>query len=81
MKTLLLHLSDIHIKTENDFILKRGESIAATTFIHLPEVEAVFIILSGDIAWSGSEAQYNLATNFLQDIRNCLRQEKDSPFA
>ena len=48
MKTLFLHLSDIHIKTENDFILKRGESIAATTFIHLPDVESVFIIISGD---------------------------------
>lgn len=66
MTALVLHLSDIHIKTSTDPILKRGKDIAASTFSSLPSASHVFIVVSGDIAYSGVKDEYNLAADFLQ---------------
>ena len=65
MTAVLLHLSDIHIKTSNDPILKRSESIASCVFSSLPLASHLFIIVSGDVAFSGEENQYVLASNFM----------------
>lgn len=74
-KILFLHLSDIHIRDANDEILARSQAIAATTFQHLPEVEKVILIVSGDIAWSGTAAQYELAATFLKAIKELILAE------
>ena len=61
MSIVLLHLSDIHIRSEKDWILDKGERIAACTYSLLPEAAAVFVVVSGDIAFSGTKAEYTAA--------------------
>lgn len=79
MTALVLHLSDIHIKTSTDPILQRGKDIAASTFSSLPSASHVFIVVSGDIAYSGVKDEYNLAADFFTIIRDEIRNETECP--
>lgn len=64
----MLHLSDIHIRENNNPILERYEKIGATLLTELPEASALFIIITGDIAFSGSKLEYEQATLFLNNL-------------
>jgi len=79
MTVLVLHLSDIHIRGDKDPILGQGERIAACTFAGLPEASAVFIAVTGDIAFSGERAQYAAAARLFESIRESIRSERDVP--
>lgn len=75
MSLLILHLSDIHIRAASDPILKRADLIARTLNEHLATASLVVIIVSGDIAFSGSKKEYQLAKPFLEDLRKRIRKE------
>lgn len=79
MTVVVLHLSDIHIRGEKDPILAQGNSIAACTFKELPDASAVFVVGSGDIAFSGKSAQYEGAARLFRSIRKAIQAEKDVP--
>jgi hypothetical protein len=79
MTAVVLHLSDIHIKTAKDPILKRGASIAATTFASLPTASHVFIVCSGDVAYSGTTEEYEAAIALFSDIETTIRKEAACP--
>lgn len=81
MTAVVLHLSDIHIKTAKDPILKRGASIAATTFASLPAASHVFIVCSGDVAYSGTTEEYKAASSLFSDINLAIRQDTDCPIS
>ena len=74
-KLLFLHLSDIHINSNEDAILRRSLAIASTTFQLLPEIHTVIIVISGDIAWSGANSQYILATIFIDSLAKAISSE------
>lgn len=74
-KILFLHLSDIHIKNEEDEILSRTLAITSTTFQRLPEIHTIIIILSGDIAWSGIRSEYILAEKFIASLIESISLE------
>lgn len=74
-KLLLLHLSDIHIRKSSDEILTRAESIASAAFPHLPEIHTMALVISGDIAFSGTSDQYNLAATFIDNIKSAIAKE------
>lgn len=73
MKFAILHLSDIHIKTKSDFILGRADSIAAAIYPLLPEVAAVVVVITGDIAYGGQAEEYELASEFLKEILSKIK--------
>lgn len=77
-KIMFLHLSDIHVRSESDVILKRATEIASTTYQRLHEVQTLVIVLSGDIAWSGLAAEYKLAERFLEELRQVISTEAPS---
>lgn len=79
MTAVILHLSDIHIKSAKDPILKRAKSIAACVFSSLPSASKIFIVVSGDIAFSGQADQYALAAVFFDEIRSAIVAETDVP--
>lgn len=79
MTAVVLHLSDIHIKTVKDPILKRGASIAAATFASLPAASHVFIVCSGDVAYSGTSEEYQAATELFAEIKATIHKEKSCP--
>ena len=74
-KLLLIHLSDIHIRYSSDAILTRTSQLAQSTFALLPQVDRVLLVASGDIAWSGSTEQYELAAKLISDVVAHLRRE------
>lgn len=79
MKILLLHLSDIHFKTHTDTALSQVQSVAATAISRIHSAEAVFVVVSGDIAYSGKREQYEIASAFFEELRSALAKETDSP--
>lgn len=79
MTAVVLHLSDIHIKTAQDPILKRQADIARSVYPFLPPAQHVFIVVSGDISYSGLSDQFDLSAEFLEQIRGVIKKEKDVP--
>lgn len=74
-KLLIVHLSDIHINSKEDGILNRARQLAAAVYQQLPLVAKVLIAVSGDIAWSGLDCQYDLAENFLKQFVDEIKGE------
>jgi 3',5'-cyclic AMP phosphodiesterase CpdA len=68
LQILLLHLSDLHIRSDHDAILSRASQIKAACHGIAPNATACVIVLSGDIAYSGLASQYELAYQFLSEI-------------
>lgn len=79
MTAVVLHLSDIHIRSEKDWIVSKAEEIASCVFVSLPAADAVFIVVSGDVAWSGATEQYEAAKKLFSGVQRHIRGEKDVP--
>jgi hypothetical protein len=77
MTLLILHLSDIHIKEKNDSILSRSEQIASALNPYLSKSVTVVILVSGDVAQAGTQAEYQLASKFLSEIVSTIRREAE----
>lgn len=75
MSLLIVHLSDIHIKSEADPILKKGAAIANALNGRAANAELIVIIVSGDIANSGARKEYAAAATLFEEIRRRLRKE------
>ena len=74
---IILHISDIHIKTGDEDILNQSEAIASCTYEYLPYIQYVFIVISGDISFSGQTDQFEYAAMFLGDIKNKIIEENN----
>lgn len=72
MKVILVHLSDIHIRTGDERILKSASAIAKAIGPLERRPEAVFILVSGDIAFSGLQSEYAYAEVFLRELKEEL---------
>lgn len=75
MKFMILHIGDIHIKNKSDAIFNRANDIAKCTYQYLRGIENVFIVVSGDVAFSGKEQQYEYAIDLLSDIKLKIMEE------
>ena len=75
MTAVLIHLSDIHIRSPRDPILEMGPAIGRAAYRHLPEATHIFVVVTGDVAFSGKPDQYELATEFLNSLRETMRKE------
>lgn len=73
MKTAILHLSDIHIDNARHPILNRADRIARAVASTGHAIDHIVLVVSGDIAWSGTEAQYKFATTFLDALSTSLK--------
>jgi predicted MPP superfamily phosphohydrolase len=81
MTAVFLHLSDIHIRGEKDPILNRTKEIASAAYSSLPAASHVFILISGDIAFSGTESEYQVASTFCKSIKADLRSQTHAPIS
>lgn len=72
MTAIILHLSDIHIQSGSDQVLRHAQRIAACTYSSLPDASHLFIVVSGDIAYSGKPEQYECAKEFLEKSKRKL---------
>lgn len=78
MELILVHITDIHIKTEDDYNIleSRSEYIVSAINKHIIDAENTLLILciTGDIAYSGKEEQYLFANIFISDIISNIKK-------
>ena len=74
MKFAILHLSDIHFRDEGNVIIDRLDKIVNAIKNTIICIEELFVVVSGDIAFSGSDIQYQEAEFFI----NYLKHELES---
>lgn len=72
-KMLLLQLSDIHVKNSTDPVLQRSEAIVAAIKNLDYEIDAAVILISGDLAFSGQQSQYNAVWDFIERVQTSLQ--------
>ena len=73
MKVLMLHLSDIHIKTSEDAVLLRAPKIADAVKNLDSTVDGIAIVLTGDVTWSGTAEQFSLALQFATSLKDAIQ--------
>jgi len=80
MKILLVHLSDLHIKdNEKNTIFDRKDSIFKAIKGNAIGSDKIFILTTGDIAFSGKEQEYKIAKDFFYELKKdlCSKQEDE----
>ena len=73
MKAAIIHLSDIH--------LREGGNECTHKFVHIGtalqneelELDAIAVVFSGDVAYSGSSSEYQIANTCLANLADDLR--------
>ncbi|HMG69457.1 MAG TPA: metallophosphoesterase, partial [Chitinophagaceae bacterium] len=67
MKIAILHLSDIHLKSAStNIVLKRRDKIFDAIKNRLLTVDETFLIITGDVAFSGLKDEYALGQSLLE---------------
>jgi hypothetical protein len=79
VRILLLHLSDVHIRTSTDVVLTRQEKLVDAVRNIETDIAAIVCVLSGDIAWSGAEDEYILAVEWARTVESELRRAFAEP--
>src|SRR6266702_3888316 len=74
MNLLILHLSDIHLKKETNAIIPKLDGLRGVIEAHAANVDACLIAISGDVAYSGKDAEYAIATKLFDDLRSACAQ-------
>jgi hypothetical protein len=74
MQVAILHLSDFHIKDERDVYVALSEKISTSikTEVDSNSISHVFVVCTGDIAYSGTQEQYEIAMSFFNDLRSSV---------
>ena len=71
----VIHLSDIHIKGEDDVILKRTDELYKACNSAIVGNSNVVIAVTGDIAFSGKQAQYDCAESLFRGLELYLQSQ------
>lgn len=78
MSLAVIHFSDIHLKGTDDIIFSRIDELKKACASVLPNDGLVVIAISGDIAFSGTREQYNLARDLLNELVEYIIQQTKS---
>lgn len=76
MNISLLHLSDIHLKESKNEIFGKIQELAKAISEPIKQTTCCFIVLSGDIAFSGEEKQYQVASEFISKLEKEIQEIK-----
>lgn len=66
----ILHLTDLHIKASDNYILSRVDKIHSALKVDLLNLERIYLIVTGDIVNRGIRAGYPIAKEFLDKLKN-----------
>ena len=78
MKLLLLHLSDIHITSDDDVITSRSPQIVNAVKNLDYSLDLCIVVVTGDIAYSGTDDQYFVAFEFFDSLKQHLSDNLSS---
>ena len=74
MKLLLIHLSDIHMTSEDDVVTDRYPQIVNAVKNLDYSLDLCVLVVTGDIAYSGTAEQYLIAFDFFVNIKDMLAE-------
>jgi 3',5'-cyclic AMP phosphodiesterase CpdA/GTPase SAR1 family protein len=74
MKVLIVHLSDMHIKNRDNLCLSRKEQICRAFQNVALGVDRIFVVITGDVAYSGSKEEYSNAALLLEHIKDTIEK-------
>lgn len=69
MKFLIVQLSDIHFKTENNSVLEKQERLFEAIRNSTLEYEEIFLLVTGDTAFSGKSEEFTIGKTFLTELK------------
>ncbi len=70
----ILHLTDIHFKNGDNFDDKI-DSLIKICNLNFCNCENIFIIVTGDIAYTGNFKEYELAFDFFENIKQAINSK------
>ncbi len=73
MKAAIIHFSDIHFKAQNNSIFDKQKKIIDALKNEILDIDSVFLVLSGDIAISGKDEEYEQAMKFFDEIKTSIQ--------
>ena len=81
MSILIIHLSDIHIKNENNHIFKKENRIFDAIHSEIDfEIDTIFCVIIGDIAFSGNAKEYEIAYDFFAKFEKEIKTKVNFVF-
>lgn len=79
MKTLILHISDIHLREgHSNPSIPKFEFVARAIQNEESDLAAIVVVISGDVAFAGKRAEYELAQGCLDILSKDLQQRTDA---
>lgn len=72
MTIALVQISDIHFSDNSKNIASRAIAVKSAVLAKIPAPEAIFLVLTGDIANTGAESEYELAKEFIAKLETSL---------
>ena len=72
MRLLLVHLSDIHVRSDADEVLVRAPKIVDAIRNLDNSLDLCVLVFSGDITFSGAESQYEAALGLIELLKHRL---------
>lgn len=72
MRFAIIQLSDIHFRATSNVLVSRLEKIIAAIRPTIEEVHGLVFAVTGDIAMSGSNDEYQVASNFFTRLRESI---------
>lgn len=69
MKVLLIQLSDIHFTEKDNSILDKQNQLYETIRNSAVEHDKIFILVTGDAAYSGNQTEYHIAKDFINNLK------------
>ena len=80
MNLAVVQISDIHISNKSDSILTRARAIKAAVQPIIPGECGLLLVCNGDIGYSGTKQEYEIAKIFMTELSANLAQIPTAEF-
>lgn len=74
MRFAVVQLSDIHFQVNSNVLVSRLDKIVAAIQPTLQQVQGIAFAVTGDVAYSGSLQEYEIALEFFARLRDAVRR-------
>ncbi len=74
MRVAIVQLSDIHFQVNSNILVSRSDKIIAAIQPTLQQVQGLAFAVTGDVAYSGSAREYEIAAGFFARLRDAIRK-------
>ena len=75
MTIALVQISDIHLREGDNPVLDRIQAVAPDLRTLQMPVTATYLLMPGDIAYSGKQAEYRVATGMITELLASIERE------